>query len=257
MCNLSAAALAQVLLLLPGFFGLWHRAAGAPCGPLLCVTMAAGRVGARAPSPRRHWRMCARLRARSLLGGAGFGGPRWGLQGPSLQGHSALEGFLDTPPPPPPAVLQALPRLGLLLQQWSPLEDPTLAAREFQAWRPLLESEAQVGEHLHFFSFCSVCDARIVSLWLWGDPWGITGGSLAWRPLPESEAQVGGTRLALLLCLLCTAWPEPCCARCVLQLVEWRHECPPCRCGKKCPVQFLCVPAFHLHSDNHLRFTPG
>ena len=39
---------------------------------------------------------------------------------------------------------QVLPRLGLLLQQWSPLEQPELGAREFFAWRPLLESESQV-----------------------------------------------------------------------------------------------------------------
>ena len=44
--------------------------------------------------------------------------------------------------PLPPARLQVLPRLGQLLHQWSPLDQPGLAAAEFAAWRPLLESEA-------------------------------------------------------------------------------------------------------------------
>ena len=51
----------------------------------------------------------------------------------------------DPPPtrlPLPPARLQVLPRLGQLLHQWSPLDQPGLAAAEFAAWRPLLESEA-------------------------------------------------------------------------------------------------------------------
>ena len=50
-----------------------------------------------------------------------------------------------TGPPPGthrPAHLQVLPRLGQLLHQWSPLDQPGLAAAEFAAWRPLLESEA-------------------------------------------------------------------------------------------------------------------
>ncbi|GAB4821104.1 hypothetical protein N2152v2_008150 [Parachlorella kessleri] len=41
------------------------------------------------------------------------------------------------------ALAQVLPRLGLLLQHWSPLEQPELGAAEFAAWRPLLESESQ------------------------------------------------------------------------------------------------------------------
>ncbi len=36
-----------------------------------------------------------------------------------------------------------LPRLGALLSDWAPLEDPQRGRAEFAAWRPLLESDAQ------------------------------------------------------------------------------------------------------------------
>ena len=40
---------------------------------------------------------------------------------------------------------QVLPRFGMLLADWQPLLQPRSAAvlREFGAWRPLLESDAQ------------------------------------------------------------------------------------------------------------------
>ena len=43
------------------------------------------------------------------------------------------------------APVQVLPRFGMLLADWQPLQHPqsTVVLADFAAWRPLLESEAQ------------------------------------------------------------------------------------------------------------------